>query len=129
MRTVSNEIFFNRTGIFRVLGHTRRHNDCNFGEQTWQTVPHAVDVVGLFDLLHTDRSDRYLLDGFETVYLVAGVDPLSHHYIHVFVRDHADRMGTAHRNIPYEVSESLLVICVFLFLREATTRDNKSDWY
>lgn len=98
--------FFTRQpGVFGYSGRDRWNTDGVFGEQTGQTIPHAHNVAHLLGLLHIDRNNRHLLDGFEADHLLVGVDTLSHDHFHLVVRHNARRVDTSLRNLPHEVSE------------------------
>jgi len=65
-------------GVFVVHSYSWRHIDCFFGEQTWKTIPHFNDVVDLFNLLHINRNDWRLLDGFRTNKILVITNILPH---------------------------------------------------
>lgn len=87
-----------------MLGHSRRHPDHIFGEQTRQTIPHFIDVVDLLHLPLIDRSDRCLLDGYKFGNLLVDVNTFSHKHFHGVVWDIAHWMDTSIGNISNEVS-------------------------
>lgn len=105
--TILSQLYF-LPGVFGGLSYNRRRIDGVFCEHAGQTTPHSDDVVNLFRLLHSSRTDRCLLYRFGEVepndYFVDNTNTLSYQHIHVIIRDNAHFMDTAVGNISYEVS-------------------------
>lgn len=83
-------------GVFSILGHNRRSDDRVHRGRTRQKIPDFIHTVDLFRLLHTDRTDRRLLDGFATDNFLDAVDTISHHHLRIVVWDSADNVDITH---------------------------------
>lgn len=94
----------NIIGVFSIFINDWRNNDDIFDQQTWQTIPHVIDLINLLNLLYINWINRCVLDELKTYNFLAGVNTLSNYHFHVIAWDNAYSMGTSYRAISNEVS-------------------------